>query len=164
MFLLIYFIKNVTIADMKKPANRTNLVRGHLSGKMWTFCPNSNNYTTTHIFLEQIDHIEGRISKSVAICYKFIHFGLVLHQHSHKLAIYSRKKCGQFKPGIFGLRTFLDFFHVCFNSQLIFTRTFHHTWLTISRLSIFNSRFRYYTRTFCHTQFRLYNLFAWLLQ
>ena len=55
-----------------------------------------------------------KISKSVTICYKFIHFGLLLHPHSHKLAIYFRKKCGQFKSGKFGPWTFLDFIQLYF--------------------------------------------------
>ena len=30
--------KSPLTSDMKKPANRANLVRGHLCEKMWTFC------------------------------------------------------------------------------------------------------------------------------
>ena len=48
------------ITDMKKPANRANLVSGHLFEKMWLFCHNSNKSKTNHTFLKKIDHIEER--------------------------------------------------------------------------------------------------------
>ena len=35
--------------------------------------------------------LKGEILKSVKICYKCIHFGLFLHPHSYKLAIYAWK-------------------------------------------------------------------------
>ena len=50
---------------MKKPANRTNLVRGHVCEKMWTFFQNRNKFSTNHTFLEEIDHIEGRNFKII---------------------------------------------------------------------------------------------------
>ena len=76
---------------MKKLANRANLVRRHLCEKMWTFCQNSIKSTTNHTILENIDHIEGKISKTVIICYKCIYFVLSFHPRSHKLAINSSK-------------------------------------------------------------------------
>ena len=37
---------SIATADMKKPANRANLVREHLYKKVWTFCQNSNKLAT----------------------------------------------------------------------------------------------------------------------
>ena len=73
----------------EKPVNRANLVRRHVCEKICTSCQNSNTYTTNHTFLVQIDHIEGinyKVSKDFLQMY-----GLFLHPHSHKLAIYSKK-------------------------------------------------------------------------
>ena len=68
----------------EKNANRTNLVRGHVFEKMWTFFQNRNKSTSNHTFLEKLKRIEVRN-------FKCMHFGLFLQQCSHKLAIYSRK-------------------------------------------------------------------------
>ena len=55
-FTIIILPQMLLLPDMKKPANRANLVCGHLCEKLWTFCQNSNKFATNHTF---INHIEG---------------------------------------------------------------------------------------------------------
>ena len=62
-------------SDMRKHANRANLVHRHLCEKMWTVCQNSNKSTTNHTFLEEIYLVEGRnfkISNNLQQMYKFM--------------------------------------------------------------------------------------------